>query len=145
MATVAELNARNARFALPVQVQADRLVLQDVEVLLALERLLHGDGVKALVALQTDGAHRWTLAGIELAGLDGCYVGDPTHRAAERVDFRDDLGLSGTAHRGIAGHEADPVEVRGDHQRAGAHPRGREGRFGAGMARADDDDVVGVE
>ena len=67
------------------------------------------------------------------------------HRAAQRVDLLDQMALADAADRGIAGHLAERLDVVGQQQRARAHARGGQRGLGAGVAAADDDDVVAVE
>ena len=63
------------------------------------------------------------------------------HRAAQRVDFLDQVPLADAADRRVARHLAQRLDVVRQEQRAPAHARRRERGLGAGMAAADDDHV----
>src|SRR5690349_11411383 len=112
------------------------------EVLRILEDALHALAVLRLVRLRPRGAHRRPLLGVERAELNAGRVDRPRHLAAERIDLLDEVALADAADGGVAGHLADVVEVERQHERRRAHARAGERRLDAGMAGADDDDVV---
>ena len=68
-------------------------------------------------------------------------VDDLAHFAAEGVDLADDLPLGDAADGRIAAHLGDGVGVHGQQDGVQPEPGGGQGRFDAGMAGADDDDV----
>src|SRR2546430_2477849 len=88
-------------------------------------------------------AHRRALAGIERAELDAGAVSRPGHGAAQRVDLAHQVSLADAADGRIATHLAQGLDALSQQQRARSHACGGEGRLGAGMTAADDDDVVG--
>ena len=84
---------------------------------------------------------------VEDAELDAALVGGDRHRAAQRIDFLDQVALADAADRRVAAHLSERLDVVRQQQRLAAHAGGRQGGLGAGMAAADDDDVefLGVE
>ena len=84
---------------------------------------------------------RPALGRVQRAPLDAGAIGRTRHRAAQRVDFLDQVALADAADGRIAAHLPERFDVVRQQQRARAHARGRERGFGAGMAAADDDDV----
>ena len=76
--------------------------------------------------------------------LDAGGVGHPAHDAVERVDLADQVALAQAADGRVAAHLADGLELVGQQQRARAQTRRRSRGFAAGVAAADDDDVVGA-
>ena len=68
-------------------------------------------------------------------------IGRAAHDAAERVDFAHDRALGDAADRRIARHLADRLERARDDRDARAGARRGDGGLGAGVSRADDDDV----
>ena len=69
-------------------------------------------------------------------------VDDLAHRAAEGVDLADDLPLGDAADGRVAAHLADGVGVHGQQDGAQPEPGGGQGGLDAGVAGADDDDVI---
>ena len=63
------------------------------------------------------------------------------HRAAERVDFLDQVALADAADRRVAAHLPERLDALRQQQRARAHARRGQGGLGAGMAAAYNDDV----
>ena len=100
--------------------------------------------VELAVGLGAGALHRRAFAPVQHAELDAGQVGDPTHQAVEGIDLADQMPLAEPANGRIAGHFADGSEAVGDQRRARAHAGGRSGSLAAGMAAADDDNVVGV-
>jgi hypothetical protein len=68
-------------------------------------------------------------------------IGRPAHHTAERIDFLDQMSLADTADGRIATHLSQRLDVMRQQQRARTETRGRQRRFGAGMAAADDDHI----
>ena len=77
--------------------------------------------VEQPVGLRARRAHRRALAGIQYAELDAGLVGGERHRAAQRVDFLDEVALADPADRRIARHLPQGFDVVRQQQRA-AHP-----------------------
>ena len=111
------------------------------EIRLRLDTVLHRKLIEFLVGLGTRRVHRWALGAVEHAKLDGGFVDNFAHLAAQRVDLADDLPLGDAADRRVAAHLGHGVGVHGEE--SGAHPQPRRGqsRFDAGMAGADNEDV----
>jgi hypothetical protein len=72
-----------------------RLILDQMKTVLLFQRLLHGDRIERLVALQPDRPNGRPLARVELARLDRCHICDARHRPAQGIDLSDDLRLPG--------------------------------------------------
>ena len=93
------------------------------------------------IRLNAFGMHRRAFAQIERAALHRHAVGGSAHFAAERVDLKDEVPLSGTADRWIAGHISDGIEVDREQRRIEAETRTGKRRLDARVSRADDTDV----
>ena len=106
------------------------------------DRGLHRGGIKLAIRLGARPPNGRTLATIEHAKLDTPGIGNAAHQSVERIDLSDQMALAQTTDGRIAGHRADGRKaVR--HQRGSAHPSARRTRsLTAGMAAANDDDVV---
>ena len=98
--------------------------------------------VELLVGLGARRVHGRALGAVEHAELDGRCVDDLAHLAAEGVDLADDLPLGDAADGRVAAHLGDGVGVHGEQHGAQAEPGRGEGGLDAGVAGADDDDVV---
>ncbi len=114
------------------------------KVRLRLQDFAHAEAVQLLVHLGARRPDGRTARSIQQAELDADGIGDFAHDAAERVDFPNEVTLGDAADGWIATHLRDQVQVHGDHggaqANAGAGARG----FTAGVAGADDNDVVPV-
>ncbi len=111
------------------------------EVRLRLEQRADRLPIQRAVRLRAGRAHGRALARVQRAELDAGAVGGDRHRAAHGVDLAHQVALADAADRRVAAHLADGREALRHQQRARAHPGRREGRLGAGVAAADDDDV----
>ena len=112
------------------------------EVRLRLEQRADRLAIERAVGLGAGRAHGRALARVQRAELDAGAVGGDRHRAAHGVDLAHEVALADAADRRVAAHLADGREALRHEQRARTHPGRREGRLGAGVAAADDDDVV---
>jgi len=110
----------------------------------ALDGVLHGPLVELLVGLGAGRVHGRSLGPVEHAELDGAGVDDLAHFASQGVDLADDLPLGHAADGRVAAHLGDGVGVHGQQGRAQAEAGGGEGGLDAGVAGADDGDVVVV-
>ena len=119
-----------------------RLALVEVEIFLRQERGAVVVAVAPRAALSAQRAHRRALRCVEPAQVLRRVVGSRGALAAERVYLAHDVALRGAAYRRIAGHHRYAVDVYAEQQRPRAHPGGRERRFAARVARADDYNVV---
>ena len=93
------------------------------------------------VGLGAGAVHGGALAAVEHAELDAGGVDGQAHRAAEGVDFADDLPLAHAADGRIAAHLGDGVEVAGQQRGLRAQPRRRQRRLRAGVSAADHQNV----
>ena len=112
------------------------------EMLLRKERALHALLVFALVGLGAQRVHGRALGTVEHAALQRGIVNRQAHFAAESVHLAHQMPLARAADGGIAGHQRDGVQIEREKQRFHAHARAGERGFAAGMARADDNDIV---
>ena len=98
-----------------------------------------------LVGLGSRPVHGGALAAVEHAEVDAGLVDGPAHDAAQRVDLANDLPLGHATNGRVAAHLGHRIEVVGEQDRLGAHPRSGQCGLAAGMARSDDDDIVLVD
>ena len=108
------------------------------------EQILHGLAIELAVGLGARAAHGRALAPVQHPELDAAAIGRPRHHAVERIDLADEMALAEPADRRIAGHHADGLGLMRHQRRARAEPRRSGGGLDAGMAAADDDDVIAV-
>jgi hypothetical protein len=66
------------------------------------------------------------------------------HHAAKSVDLAHEVTLPDAADGWVTAHLAQRLNALGQKKRTRAHSRGRQRRFRAGMAAADDDYVKGL-
>ena len=116
--------------------------LANLQVRRHFEDALHPRAIRGLVRLSAARANRGTLARIEEAELDSGLVNREAHLAAECVDLAHQVALADSADGRVTRHLPDMVQVEGEHQRLGAHPRGRERGFDSGVSGPDYYDVV---
>ena len=124
--------------------QVRRFLLEQLEARLVLQHAADGALVELTVGLRARRAYRRALARVQRAKLDAGAVGCARHRATERVDLAHQVALADAANRRIAAHRAELLDALGQQQCARTHARGRKRGFGAGVAAADYDDVIGV-
>ena len=93
------------------------------------------------IGLGPCGAHGGAFACIEHAELDASLVGGFGHRPAEGVHFLHQMAFAYAADGRVARHLPQRFDVVGQQQCGATHARGGKGRFGAGVASADDDDI----
>ena len=97
--------------------------------------------IAALVHLCAQAVYRGTFARVQHPHLDERIVRGKPHFAAHSVDLTHKMPLAGAADGGVAGHEADRVEVQRQQQRRKAHPRRGKRGFAACVSRADHDNI----
>ena len=137
--SVCELEAGNA--VLPDD-QVVGLALDDGQVSDRGNRPLHSGGVEPTIGLGARAANRRALAPVEHAELDAAEVGRRSHQAIKGINLADKMAFAETPDRRITGHCANGGKSVGDERGLGTHARGRGSRLAAGMASADDNDVV---
>ena len=76
------------------------------------------------------------------AHLNAPHISSTSHRSAHVVNFTDQMSLSDTADRGIAGHLSESFNVVRKKQRLTSHASRSKGGFYTGMPAANHDDVV---
>jgi hypothetical protein len=86
--------------------------------------------------------HRGTARPVEQAELDAGVIRYPAHQAVESIDLAHQVALAQPADRRVARHLADGREPVRDQRRARAHAGRSRSSFAAGMAAADNNDVV---
>ena len=82
-----------------------------LKVRLAFQDVFHGQAISLLVTLSAQGLHSRAFAGVEQAHLNKGAVGIATDFTTQGVYFFDQVPFGGPAHRGIAGHEGDAVQI----------------------------------
>ncbi len=82
------------------------------------------------------------LLAVQGAELNARLIGGARHRAAQGIDFLDQVALADAADGRVAAHLPQRLDIVREQQRAQAHARSRQRGFGAGMAAADHDDLV---
>ena len=136
----------HARHCLPGAVfiaeQVHNLALLELQIRLELELMLHDFGIFPPIDLRAQGMHRRALAQIQHSALNGAGVRRLTHFAAKRVNLTHKVALRRSSNGGIARAVAHRVEIDGEDHRAAAEPRGSQGRFNSGVARADYNHIV---
>jgi hypothetical protein len=128
--------------ALQLQLLDQRLF--EFQVLLPLQRVLHGEAVELLVRLGAQCLDGGTLACIEHPYLNEGLISVASHLSAEGVYLPDQMPLGRTADGGIAGHQHHIVHVHSKQQRAAAHPGCRQRRLTPRMPRAYNDNIVHI-
>jgi hypothetical protein len=103
-----------------------------------------GLAIEIAVGLGASGTHRRALAGIQGAELDTGPVDRTRHGTTQGVDLAGEVPLADAADGGVAGHLADGVQVLGQQKCPRTGPRRREGRLGAGVTAAHNDDIKTV-
>ena len=129
---------------LALQDQIVHRLLEQAEVGLVLDHGADGGLVANPVGLAAGCPYGRTLGGVQRAPLDAGKIRGLRHRAAECVDFPDQMALADAADGRVAAHLADGFDaVREQQGECTGASRGESG-FGAGVAAADHDDVVGI-
>ncbi|MDR9356858.1 hypothetical protein FEO99_05758 [Burkholderia multivorans] len=116
-------------------------LLEQPQIRLILEAATDRRLVQDAVRLGACRAYGRAFRRIQDPELDPRFVGGGRHRAAQRIDFLDQMALADAADRRIAAHLPERFDVVGQQQRLRAHSGGRQRGFRAGMTAADDDDV----
>ena len=115
--------------------------LLDIEVLCLLARLLHRELVELLVRLRAQRMDGRALARVEHAELYAGLVRIDAHLAAERIELAHEMAFARAADRRVAGHQGNIIHRERRQKRSAADARSGQ-RLHAGMASADDDDIV---
>ncbi len=107
------------------------------------QQVLDGGAIQGAVGLGARAADRGALAAVQELEMDPRPVGGAGHQAVQRVDLPHQVALADAADGGVAGHLPDRGAAMGEQEGARAHAGGSGGGLRAGVAAADDDDVVG--
>ena len=106
------------------------------------KRRLHDAAVGSAVVLGARRKNRRPFAAVEHTELNGRAVGRPAHLAAQRVNFAYQLPFCRAADRRVARHISYGVQAGTQAQNPRTHARGGQGRLDAGMAGADDGNII---
>ena len=104
----------------------------------------HGQAIGLLIALDPGAPDRRAFGGVQQPELDAGLVGQEAHDAPQGIDFFDQMTFGQPAHRRVAGHVGHGVQVEIEQQDVQAHAGCGQGTFAAGMAAADDNEIVGL-
>ncbi len=130
---------------MPVGIQRDirGFGFEDRQIGFSCEKILHSRRVKGAIGLGAGAAHGGAFAAIEHFEMDTGSIGGFAHNAIERINLADQMALADAPNCGVAGHRADAGAIMGQEKGARAHARRNASSLGAGVAAADDDNVVG--
>jgi hypothetical protein len=131
----------NAFDAIAVHDQIVDGLLENAQVRLIFENGADRSLVQHAVGLCARRPHCGTFARVQDPELNTATIGRQRHRAAECVDFLDQMTFADAADRRVAGHLAECFDIVCQQQRFAAEPSGSQTRLGAGMAAADHDDI----
>jgi hypothetical protein len=115
--------------------------LDEVEVRLRRENVLHGRGVQIAVTLRARALHGRTLGAVEDLELNPRAIRGLSHQPAEGVDLLDQVSLGQTTDRRVARHTTDGIAEHRDHGDAGTAAGADARRLSSGVSAADDQDV----
>ena len=113
-----------------------------VDTRLAVQSSPHPDAVLPLVRLRPRGLHGRSAAPVQQLELNRGGIDRLTHQSAQGVDLTNQVPLRGTADRRVARHLAHGVSRERAEPHVAPQAGRRMGRLDAGMAGADDDDVM---
>ena len=116
-------------------------LLEEPEVRLVLEAGSDCLAVQHTIRLRPRGPDGRAFAGVEDPKLDPGLIGGRCHRAAERVDFLDQVPLADPADRRVARHLTERLDVVSQEQGPDTHPGSRECGLGTRMAATHDDHI----
>ncbi|CFV97220.1 Uncharacterised protein [Bordetella pertussis] len=140
--TKAQPDLRNgAHHLVALHHQIVHRLLEQPEVGLVLELCTYGVSVQHPVGLGTRGTYRWPLGAVENTELDTCLVGGDSHRAAQRIDFLDQMTLAYPPDGGIAGHLAQGLDIVGKQQCLCAGAGCSQGCLRTGVTATNDDHI----
>ncbi len=111
-------------------------LLEQPQVRLVFEPAANRVAIQHAIGLRTRRAHCGALRTIQDSKLNAGFVGGGRHRAAERVDFLDQMALADAADRRIARHLTQRFQAVRQQQRLAAHARSRQRGLGSGVAAA---------
>src|ERR1017187_4818338 len=124
--------------------QRGHLGLLDAQIGFVFEYFPHPEAIQLLVHLRPRRPHGGTTRRIQQAELDAYRIGNFPHDAAQGIDLAHEVTLGDAADGRVAAHLRDQVQVHSDHGGAQANARAGSRGFTAGVAGADDNDVVPV-
>jgi len=124
-----------------VEDESGNCALHSLQVSVLLEKRSDRASVKPAVTLRPRSPDSRTLAAIEHAELNHGKVCSSSHDSSERIDLTNDRPFGDATDCRIARHLPDRFESACYQPDPGSEACGSDGRFGAGMARADDYDV----
>lgn len=127
-----------------LQQQVVHRLLEQIQTFLTLERPPYCRLVKHTIGLGTGRTHGRTLAGIENAELNACYVGRTGHQSAQGVDLLDQMALADTPDGRVAAHLADGLDIVGQQQSTRPEARRGETCFRPRVSATDYNDIIGL-
>src|SRR5450631_11346 len=134
----------DAHHAAALEGEVRHFLLKEGQLRLVLEHAADGALVELPVRLRARGAHRRPLARIQGTKLYTRMIGRTRHRAAQGIDFANQMALADSADGGVAAHLPQGIDALREEQRTQAHACRRQRSLGAGMAAAHHDDLEGV-
>ena len=84
----------------------------------------------------------WTLAAVKQVKLDSSLVDDPSGESIEGINLSEYRPLAYTSKARVAGACAQIIDFRGDERRVSAASRRCRACLGAGVATANDDNII---
>jgi hypothetical protein len=115
--------------------------LENLQIRLQLQSVLQAELIGFLVALGSRRLHGRTLGLVEQSKLNAGEIGIDSHLAAQSVNFPNHLPLGLAADRRIAAHLGNRIDVAGEEQGGGSHPRRSQGGLHSGVAGPTDDNI----
>ena len=128
----------------PAPGQADlcNFSLTEGQIFLPLQGVFHDFLIFPAVRLGPEAVDGGALTPVQQAVLDAGGVRRPGHFAPQGVQLPDQVAFSCASDGGVAGHVAYGVQVDGKTDGFLPQPRRSQGGFNAGVACADDGDIV---
>jgi len=119
-------------------------ILVQADVGMLFQGLLHCRAIECLVGLGAQGLDCGALGSIEYAGVSIGAIAVAADFSAERVNFRDQLGLARAADAAIAGHLSDVVKADRQEEDAGTNARRGQSGFTASVPGTDYNNVIAI-
>jgi hypothetical protein len=115
-----------------------------MEIVLLSEHVLNSKPIQLSIGLGAGPPDCGPLAPVEHPKLDARLICRFTHQAVKGIDFPDQLALSQSTNRGIAGHHPNLAGIQCNQCGKRATSCGSARRLASGMATANDDDIISV-
>jgi hypothetical protein len=125
-----------------VEDQIHNFRLPDMQPRLRLKHLPHLHAILLLVALRTWTPHRRPARRIEQPELNPNRIGHLAHNPAQRINFAHQVPLGHAAHRRVAAHLRNQVQVHRNQRSLQPHARRGHRRLAPRMTRAHNHHIV---